>query len=197
MERLADAGDGNYSYIGDEGDARRVFVDQVAGLLQVVARDVKVQVEFDPRAVETYRLLGYENRDVADHLFRDDGVDGGEIGAGHSVTALYELHLRDTHFSPVSVHVRHKPPLAGETASEITVAMPVNRIVSRFGDAPQSLRFAVAVAAFADALRGSPFAVGWSFERIRMLAETNAGNRPERTELLRLVDAARALRNAS
>src|SRR5690606_24280458 len=84
---------GNYYYIDGINQARRVFQEQLGGTLEVVAKDVKIQVEFDPDAVARYRLIGYENRDVADDDFRNDRVDAGEIGAGHTVTALYEIEL--------------------------------------------------------------------------------------------------------
>jgi Ca-activated chloride channel family protein len=96
MEQLADKGDGNYSYIDSEEQARRVFSQQVGGLLEVVAKDVKVQVEFDPAVVASYRLVGYENRDIADKDFRNDKVDAGEVGAGHAVTAMYDVVLKST-----------------------------------------------------------------------------------------------------
>jgi Ca-activated chloride channel family protein len=94
MEQLADRGDGQYAYVDTLEEARRVFQDNLNATLDTVARDAKAQVEFDPRWVERYRLLGYENRDVEDRKFRDDRVDAGEIGAGHVVTALYEVKLR-------------------------------------------------------------------------------------------------------
>lgn len=93
MERLANDGDGNYFYVDGPREAERVFRENLTGLLQTVARQAKVQVEFDPRRVSRWRLLGYENRDVADRDFRNDAVDAGEVGAGHQVTALYEVKL--------------------------------------------------------------------------------------------------------
>jgi Mg-chelatase subunit ChlD len=93
LEKLADLGDGNYYYVDDLGEARRIFRRDLVGTLQTVARDAKVQVEFDPGAVVRWRLLGYENRAVADSDFRNDAVDAGEVGAGHQVTALYEVKL--------------------------------------------------------------------------------------------------------
>ncbi|MBK8165093.1 MAG: von Willebrand factor type A domain-containing protein [bacterium] len=95
MERLANDGDGNYFYVDGPREAERVFRENLTGLLQTVARQAKVQVEFDPRRVSRWRLLGYENRDVADRDFRNDAIDAGEVGAGHQVTALYELKLVD------------------------------------------------------------------------------------------------------
>ncbi|HZG75203.1 MAG TPA: von Willebrand factor type A domain-containing protein, partial [Paenibacillus sp.] len=93
MEQLADQGDGVYAYVDSFTEARRLFVENVAGTLQTVAKDAKIQVEFDPKHVDRYRLLGYENRDIRDEDFRDDETDAGEVGAGHTVTALYEVKL--------------------------------------------------------------------------------------------------------
>jgi Ca-activated chloride channel family protein len=95
MEQLADQGDGNYAYIDSIDEARRVFGEDLEATLRVIARDVKIQVEFNPEAVIAYRLIGYENRDIADRDFRNDAVDAGEIGAGHTVTALYDVVLAD------------------------------------------------------------------------------------------------------
>ena len=95
MEQLANDGDGAYYYVDSLSEAQRIFVEDLSGTLQVIAKDAKVQVDFNPETVSRYRMLGYENRDVADEDFRDDAVDAGEIGAGHSVTALYELKLRE------------------------------------------------------------------------------------------------------
>ena len=91
MEQLADSGDGFYAYVDTLKGAERVFVHDLTSTLQVIARDAKIQVDFNPAIVSRYRLIGYENRDVADEDFRNDEVDAGEIGVGHSVTALYEV----------------------------------------------------------------------------------------------------------
>ncbi len=93
MEQLADNGDGFYAYVDDMREARRLFIDQITGTLQTIAMDAKVQVDFNPEVVMRYRLVGFENRAIADEDFRDNSVDAGEIGAGHSVTALYEVKL--------------------------------------------------------------------------------------------------------
>src|SRR5688500_4192831 len=93
MEQLADRGDGNHYYVDGIDEAPRGHLENLTGTLQTIARDAKVQVEFDSTRVLRYRLLGFENRDVADHDFRNDRVDAGEIGAGHEVTALYEVKL--------------------------------------------------------------------------------------------------------
>ena len=91
MEKLADKGNGNYAYIDSQEEARKALGEQVAGTLYTIAKDVKIQVEFNPAKVAGYRLIGYENRLLADKDFNDDKKDAGEIGAGHSVTALYEI----------------------------------------------------------------------------------------------------------
>ena len=95
LEQLADQGDGFYAYVNDLAEARRLFTEDLTSTLQTVALDAKVQVEFDPEVVATYRLIGYENRAVADEDFRDPHVDAGAIGAGHAVTALYAIDLRE------------------------------------------------------------------------------------------------------
>ncbi|QES47225.1 VWA domain-containing protein [Streptomyces venezuelae] len=94
MERLVDRGDGHTVYVSDEEEARRVFCDDLPAQIELRARDAKAQVSFDPRNVESFRLIGYDNRKVADGDFRNDAVDGGEVGPGHSVTALYAVRLR-------------------------------------------------------------------------------------------------------
>ncbi len=94
MERLVDKGDGHTVYVSDEEEARRVFCDELPAQVELRARDAKAQVSFDPRNVERFRLIGYDNRRVADDSFRDDSVDGGEVGPGHTVTALYAVRLR-------------------------------------------------------------------------------------------------------
>ncbi|MGH7860189.1 MAG: YfbK domain-containing protein, partial [Candidatus Binatia bacterium] len=119
MEQLADRGDGAYHYVDSLEEARRIFVDELTGTLQTVAKDAKVQVEFDPRVVDRWRLLGYENRDVADRDFRNDRVDAGEIGAGHSVTAFYEVELKDGGKGPLAtVRLRAKRPRGVEAAEQ-------------------------------------------------------------------------------
>ena len=99
MEQLANKGDGNNYYVDSQKESDRIFQDKLTGTMITVARDTKIQVEFNPDAVESYRLIGYENRDIADKDFRNDRVDAGEVGSGHSVTALYEvvLHLSLIH----------------------------------------------------------------------------------------------------
>ena len=193
MEQLADQGDGNYSYIDSESQARRVFSEQVSGLLEVIARDVKVQVEFDPNVVKEYRLIGYENRDVADKDFRNDKVDGGEIGAGHSVTAMYDVVLKSTSASPVVVRLRHKEPLGSDQAAEVAVPMSPSSIAASFDAAPASFRFAAAVAGFAEILRQSPHARNSSLSEVERIARASAADRGDQQELLDIVKRASAI----
>ncbi|MEC9397191.1 MAG: von Willebrand factor type A domain-containing protein, partial [Myxococcota bacterium] len=130
MEQLANKGNGNYYYIDTIKESRKVFGEQLDGTLQVIAKDVKIQVEFDKKAVKSYRLIGYENRDIADKDFRDDKVDAGEIGAGHTVTALYEVVLDESSASTIAtVRIRHKKP-DGYKATENSFPMKRNMLTS-------------------------------------------------------------------
>lgn len=193
MEQLADQGDGNYSYIDSEAQAKRVFSEQVSGLLEVVAKDVKIQVEFDPEVVKQYRLLGYENRDIADKDFRNDKVDAGEVGAGHSVTAVYELVLANTKSSPVTVRLRHKAPTGADQATESVFKMDPGSISATFEAAPQSLRFAASVAEFGEILRKSPHTAGVTFAEVEKVARAAAKDRQDQQELLDLLHRADSL----
>jgi Ca-activated chloride channel family protein len=159
LEQLADQGDGWYAYIDTEQEAERVFVDDLVGSLQTVADDAKVQVEFDPRTVDAYRLIGFENRDIADEDFRDDRVDAGEIGAGHTVTALYEVDLargvRPGDGSAIAtVFLRWTEPDA-RRADEVEGLITTDLLDDRLGDSSAHYRLTAAVATFAEILRGS------------------------------------------
>jgi Ca-activated chloride channel family protein len=196
MEQLADKGNGQSLYIDSASAAKRVFAEQLGSTLEVVAKDVKLQVDFDPAIVAKYRLVGYENRDIKDEQFRDDKVDAGEIGAGHQVTAMYEIELTAAgRMSPAPlgiVRIRHKAP-EGTTATEATFAM-TSAPAPSFDSASADLRFAFAVAAFADVLRGADEAKGWSLDRIAQVARDAQGNDPDRAELISLIEKARSLR---
>jgi Ca-activated chloride channel family protein len=164
MEQLADRGDGNHYYVDAIDEARRVFVENLTGTLQTIARDAKVQVEFDSTRVVRYRLLGFENRDVADRDFRNDKVDAGEIGGGHEVTALYEVKLaRGAKDGPLAtVRLRYaKPEGEGGGAKqvrEIAKSFSVGALHRKFEDAAPRFRLDAAVAEFAEILRGSYWA---------------------------------------
>ncbi|SCG72726.1 vWA domain-containing protein [Micromonospora inositola] len=158
MEQLADRGDGFVVYVGERAQARKVFVRQLPATLSVRALDAKVQVSFEPTSVRSYRLIGYDNRALNDEDFRDDRVDGGEVGPGHSVTALYAVRLADgappsARIARVQVHWTDPTKReAAETYESVTVA-GVNR---KFGEASPRLRTCYAAGYFAQALQGGP-----------------------------------------
>jgi Ca-activated chloride channel family protein len=200
MEQLADKGDGNYSYIDSDAQAKHVFVDQLDGLLQVIARDVKVQVQFDPEEVESWRLIGYENRAVADKDFANDKVDGGEIGAGHSVTALYDVVMKKSangatsgksEASPLKVSLRWKKPLGNEPSKESTEALEPSEIAKSFDATDARFRLAVAVAGFAEVLRQSDYAKNWSLDTVASIAKTAKVDAGEQEELMQLIALAK------
>jgi Ca-activated chloride channel family protein len=195
MEQLANKGNGNYYYIDSMDEARKVFGEQVDGTLQVIAKDVKIQVEFDEDKVASYRLIGYENRDIADKDFRNDAVDAGEIGAGHTVTALYELQIKDGADGKLgTVRVRHKKP-QGAKASEQAFQLTSGDMRADLREASRDFQFAVAVAGFAEVLRNSPYAEQISLALVEELAQgaTQRGQ-ADRQEFIDLVRKAKGIR---
>jgi Ca-activated chloride channel family protein len=197
MEQLADDGNGNYAYVDTLEAARRIFVENLTGTLQVIAKDAKIQVDFNPAVVGAYRLLGYENRDIADRDFRNDRVDAGEVGAGHSVTALYEIvPTGQGQGTALTVQVRYADPASGEV-HELTQPFASDQFGAQFDSAAPELQLAVAVAAFAEQLRGSGYAEGHSLtevlEIVQELAPRMASD-ADVQELLRLVGQAKELR---
>ena len=192
MEKLADKGNGNCFYIDSYKEAKKVFEQQLTGTLEVIAKDVKIQVEFDPKVVSRYRLVGYENRDIADKDFRDDKVDAGEIGAGHSVTALYEVELTGAQAALGTVRIRAKAP-NGTEASEQSFPFEQKLMRPTLDAASTDFRFALSVAATADVLRGAPSAKGWSMATIQKLAEGAVDGQSDRQEFTKLVARARGL----
>ena len=122
MEALADNGNGNYSYIDSELEAKKVLVEEMSGTLFTAAKDVKIQVEFNPAYIKGYRLIGYENRALADEDFNDDTKDAGEIGAGHSVTALYELVMNDSDMEFSSSDLKYQESAEGVENGELLTA---------------------------------------------------------------------------
>jgi Ca-activated chloride channel family protein len=223
MEQLADAGDGAYAYIDNLMEAQKVLVDQASSTLETIARDVKVQVEFNPALVTEYRLVGYENRALAREDFGNDRVDAGEIGAGHTVTALYELTLAGApgYIDPprygqrgsvptaqagatadegpayahefAFVRLRYKRP--GEGASVLFTRAVTKGDVKRLDEADADSRFAIAVAGFGELLRGGRHAGDWDWRAVRELASRARGEDAfgYRGEFLRLVDLAASL----
>ena len=158
MEQLADNGDGFYAYVDDLDEAERLFVDDLTGTLQTIALDAKVQVDFNPDVVSRYRLVGYENRDVADEDFRDNSVDAGEIGAGHSVTALYEVKFyREAYGRVATVHLRWEDPDTRQVV-EIEKDIYAGDFSRDFHDADPYFQRAVVVAEFAEILGESYWA---------------------------------------
>jgi Ca-activated chloride channel family protein len=199
MQKLADKGNGNYAYLDSVDEARKVLVQQINGTLMTIAKDVKIQVEFNPARVASYRLIGYEKRMLRKEDFNNDKVDAGEIGAGHTVTALYEVvpvgagagdpaasvppvdplkygtnKTDTTNGSPemVTVKLRHKKP-DGET-SELTERSLVDN-GSKFENASPDLKFAAAVAEFGMLLRDSPYKGKGSFGAVLEWAREGKG----------------------
>jgi Ca-activated chloride channel family protein len=194
MEQLGDRGNGNNYYVDSLDAAKKLFSSELASVLEVAAKDAKLQVEFDPAVVARYRLLGYENRDIRDGDFRKDSVDAGEIGVGHQVTALYEVQLVEgAKALPLGlVRIRHKQP-DGQDATENTFAMSSGPAPS-FEAASDDLKFAFAVASFADMLRGAEDAQSWSLAHAIEVAKANAKGDKDRLELVDLMQRANKLR---
>lgn len=200
MEQLADAGNGFYSYIDSMDEARKLFVENLTGTLQLIARDAKIQVEFDPNVVERYRLVGYENRDVADRDFRNDTVDAGEVGAGHSVTALYEIKRFadvDSTAAPLAtVRIRYHKIGGGEQVVEEQQSIDAEIVQRSFRDATPRFQLAVSVAQYAELLRHSRWARGTMLEEVVSTARNasrdfESGN--DVREFITLLDQAVAL----
>jgi Ca-activated chloride channel family protein len=222
LEQLADKGNGKYAYVDGLKEAKKVFSEQVSGSLVTVAKDVKIQIEFNPAKVESYRLIGYENRLLAAQDFADDMKDAGEIGAGHSVTFLYEVvpaklpagqiaalnraqeNLRYQRIISnaltevaesgelLALKLRYKLP--DEQQSRL-LELPVMDSGKRFGEASSEFRFAAAVAAFGMLLRGSQYNQGLTFSAVEEFAAGAADNDREgrRGEFVDLVRRARTL----
>ncbi len=196
LEKLADKGNGNYGYIDTEEEARKLLVEQLSGTLVTIAKDVKIQVEFNPRTVGAYRLLGYENRMLRAEDFNDDKKDAGEIGAGHTVTALYEIvpageKLDTPPVDPLryqqltqptdatasgellTLKLRYKDPDGQE--SKAPLIFPVSDRGLQFGQASKDFRFAAAVAGFAMLLRDSPHRGNLTYDAALEIAQEGLG----------------------
>ncbi|MFJ2710499.1 von Willebrand factor type A domain-containing protein [Pseudomonas sp. NPDC087346] len=212
MEQLADAGDGNYAYIDNLREARKVLVDQLASTLAVVAKNVKLQVEFNPAQVSEYRLLGYENRALKREDFSNDKVDAGEIGAGHTVTALYEIvpagekgWLEPLRYGKAAVamsentgemamlRVRYQSPEGGKS---LLIEHPISNQVK---PASEDLRFAAAVAAFSQQLKDGRYTGDFSLQDTEKLARGARGDDRFglRNEFVQLVELAQSLRTST
>ena len=195
MEQLANKGNGNYYYIDTIKESRKVFGEQLDGTLQIIAKDVKIQVEFDKKAVKSYRLIGYENRDIADKDFRDDKVDAGEIGAGHTVTALYEVVLDKSSADNIAtVRIRHKKP-DGYKATESSFPMKRNMLAKNLSDSSKDFQFAAAVTGFPEILRESPYAKDLNFALIKEIAQSaTSPSQLDRLEFIELVEKAEKIK---
>ena len=211
MEQLADAGDGNYSYIDNKNEAKKVVQRQLSSTLATVAQDVKIQVEFNPATVKEYRLVGYENRMLKQEDFNNDKVDAGDIGAGHNVTAIYEIipvgqqgWLSDSRYQTPTktsagntseyafVNVRYKLPNQDKSIL-LNHSVPVGR--KSLSQASNDTRFAIAVASYAQQLKGGEYngAMGW--DQIIQLAQQSAKPDPYlmREEFVELAKIAKNL----
>lgn len=212
MEQLADVGNGNYAYIDNINEARKVLVDELTSTMHMIAKDVKIQVEFNPDVVTEYRLLGYENRVLEREDFNNDKVDAGDIGAGHSVTAFYEVTLVnskqpfndplryqsevvrtiDMSNEIANVKLRYKQPNQDHSAL-LSKTIEINEIRA-FESQSDDFRFATAVASFAQLLKNSKYTGDLSFAQIVSIATSakgidDFGYRSEFIQLVRTADA--------
>ena len=211
MEILADKGNGNYAYIDNLLEAKKVMVKEMSGTMFTLARDVKLQIEFNPAKVAAYRLIGYENRALADEDFNNDRKDAGEIGVGHTVTALYELIPAGSNEVPsvdplkyqkitkttqkkyqdeiMTIKLRYKPL---NTTKSVLLSKSVKDRETSLARTSDDFRFAAAVAAFGMLLEHSPFAGDFDFEQVLTLAKRSRGSDDEgyRAEFIRLVETA-------
>ncbi len=220
LERIADAGDGNYAYIDTLNEARKVLVDELSATLLTIARDVKIQLEFNPALVSEYRLIGYVNRRLRREDFDNDRVDAGDIGAGHTVTALYEVALRGSGGERISglrygaperpapehggeiayLRLRYKPVQDGAAPGEVAsrlLEQPLRlaEVRETLEETSERYRFAAAVAAFGQLLRGGTHTGEFGLEDVRALARGARGEDPfgYRAEFVQLVSLAGSL----
>jgi Ca-activated chloride channel family protein len=215
LEKLADKGDGNYAYIDDIAEARKVLVREAGATLMTITKDVKIQIEFNPAVVAGYRLIGYENRMLKDEDFNDDKKDAGEIGAGHTVTALYELipvgqpvptpgvdglkyqstrtvRGAATSGEVATIKLRYKQPTAKTSRLLSQVVKDGDTSLTNTSDA---YRFSAAVATFGMLLRSSQYKGQADYDLVERLANQSLGSDPhgDRREFLSIVKAARKL----
>ena len=192
MEQLANDGNGTYHYVDTLAEARRLFVENLTGTLQYIAQDAKIQVEFDAETVRSYRLLGYENRDVADEDFRNDEVDAGEVGAGHTVTALYEIKINDDVTDDdtlATVRVRYEDPDSGEV-SEISQTVTKGDLSTEFIEAPARYQLSAVVAEFAELLRQSYWAREGNLSDVEVEADRLRRILPDDSDVAEFADLA-------
>ena len=211
MEQLADAGDGNYSYIDNKNEAKKVVQRQLSSTLATVAQDVKIQVEFNPATVKEYRLVGYENRMLKQEDFNNDKVDAGDIGAGHNVTAIYEIipvgqqgWLNDSRYQASTktdttkkseyafVNLRYKLP---NQEKSVLLNQAVKAQSKSLAQANSDTRFAIAVASYAQQLKGGQYNAAMGWDQIIQLAQQSAKPDPYqmREEFIELAKIAKSL----
>ena len=219
MEQLADNGNGNYAYIDNLLEAKKVLVKEVGGTLFTIAKDVKIQVEFNPAKVKSYRLIGYVNRLLNKEDFNDDKKDAGELGSGHTVTALYEITLFDSQESTSNVDaLRYQTTTSNESAQQcfnycnetLTVKVryksldsdksqlifaPVSEVFKNFNESSDDFRFSSAVAAFGMLLRDSDFKGDLNYKKIQEIARQAKGKDLQgyRSEFVGLIELAEEL----
>ncbi len=213
MEKLADKGNGNYAYIDSNEEARKVLGQQFSGTIYTIAKDVKIQVEFNPAKVAGYRLLGYENRLLAARDFNDDKKDAGEIGAGLSVTALYEIVPAGTAIQNDGIELKYSQPQQPETnfsnelmTTKLRYKLPKENesklltigLIDRgtsIENASDNLKFATSVVEFGLLLRNSRFKGNSSYQNVLNLANSSIGNdlKGYRSDFVQLVNQAKSL----
>jgi Ca-activated chloride channel family protein len=216
MQQLADKGNGNHSYIDNINEARKVLVSEFGSTLFTIAKDVKIQIEFNPSKVQAYRLIGYENRMLAAEDFNDDTKDAGELGSGHTVTALYEIipaGVKDSFIKTVDPlkYQANNGEIADENSPEImTIKLrykdpdgEVSKLISHpvidshlpIANTSENFRFSAAVAEFGLLLRDSEYKQQSSFQQVVSLAKAGKGNDDHgyRAEFVRLVESATSL----
>lgn len=171
MEQLADKGNGFYAYVDDLQEARRLFIENLTSTLQVIALDARVQVDFNPEVVSRYRLIGFENRDIADEDFRNDRVKAGQVGAGHSVTALYEVKLNpEARGQIATVYLRWKDPDSLKSI-ETSASFSTEGMAASFNRTDPHFQWSVLVAEYAEVLRDSYWAKNISLASVQREAE--------------------------
>ncbi len=217
MEQLADHGNGNYAYIDTLMEARKVLVEEMSSTMQTIAKDVKIQIEFNPAVVSEYRLVGYENRILAREDFNNDKVDAGDIGAGHTVTALYEITLagsqaeridplryskpavRDRGHQYELAHLRLRYKLPSETRSKLLEQVVQRKDIDKnLATTSDHFRFAASVAAFGQLMRGGKHTGDYQLDDVIQLARESRGKDPHgyRSEFLSLAGLAQSLSGA-
>lgn len=197
MERLADHGNGNYAYVDSKDEADRIVGKRFVSMLQVIAKDTKIQIDFKPEVVSKYRLVGYENRVLAKEDFEDDKKDSGDLGAGHNVTAFYEVALtpaaKQNQLATAelaTVKLRYKLP-SSDQSELLERSLPMSALASSFDAAPASFRFAAATAEYAEILRRSKHSEGARFDDVLGILRATAGEDNDKKELIELVESAK------